>query len=89
MKRKRKFLPSSRTGDIIEEIAGGGMAVVGGIGVGGLIHEKNKKKNKTTKQKKIKAQADKFLTQTKSLQEIKRDPKLRALYGDWLSTMED
>ena len=62
---------------------------VGGMGIGGILYEKNKNRNKIAKQKRIKEQADKFLNQTKSLQEIKRDPKLRELYGDWLSTMED
>ena len=73
-----------------------GAAYVGvtALGIGGLLsgphsREKNKKKNKTTKQKRIEEQAEKFINQTKSLQEVKRDPKLRALYGDWLSTMED
>ena len=89
MKRKRKILPSSRTGNIIEELAGGSMMAVGGMGIGGILYEKNKNRNKIAKQKRIKEQADKFLNQTKSLQEIKRDPKLRELYGDWLSTMED
>ena len=75
--------------DKIEEIAGGSMMAVGGMGIGGILYEKNKKRNKIAKQKRIKEQADKFLNQTKSLQEIKRDPKLKELYGDWLSTMED
>lgn len=66
-------------------------AVEGLANYGEKVIKKNKKK-KSKKDKKIEEGWERFMNQSKSLQQIKKeaktDPKIKALYGDWLSSMD-
>ena len=107
MKKKivgMRKMPSNRMGDIAQGL--GAVALGGGVaaGVGVSQRKLNKKMSQAVeglanygekiikKDKKIEEGWERFMNQSKSLQQIKKeaktDPKIKALYGDWLSSMD-